>query len=352
MAVLGPAPGANPDRTDSPCNFTIRKFLAAADITSKQLVLVPVARNTPEAIDARCDYSRIAMGWDRDTLIFIDETTFSKGKHRSRERNVRGALANQVKRNSPGPGVKVCAAVSPVVGLVMFETQLTAYSGDTFAEFMAELCAHPFVQQQSRRFVVDNVYVHFVPKVYDVLAAQSVQHTLQRLPTYSPHLNPIEYCFHNWKTEIRHINQLTDRRSLIQQVDDTRTCIDAHLVTRILDHVYQLYMHCIEKKPLEEFKPIGHRTARSQVEAQLQRDVIAAGAEEEAQGVSTDMTLYHTSINFTNQPLTYTKQTLTLITQPLTPTNNTAVTCRCSTAGVCCHLPVVDEVGEVIETIE
>ena len=91
------------------------------------------------------------------------------------------------------------------------------------------------------------------------------------LPTYSPHLNPIEYCFHNWKTEIKHVDQLHDRRGLREQLDDTRTCITAHLVTRILDHVYQYYTHCLQGLPLEDFKPIGCRVLRARQEAERQR---------------------------------------------------------------------------------
>jgi hypothetical protein len=44
--------------------------------------------------------------------------------------------------------------------------------------------------------------------------------------------------------------------------------------------VYQLYSHCIQELPLEEFKSIGHRVARAQDEAALQRAVVAADAEE------------------------------------------------------------------------
>jgi len=95
---------------------------------------------------------------------------------------------------------------------------------------------------------------------------------------YSPHHNPIEYCFHNWKNEIKHVDQLHDK--LQQQVEDTRTVVTDQLVTNILEHVYQLYTHCIQELPLEDFKPIGHRVVRRQDEAALQREVVAAGAEE------------------------------------------------------------------------
>jgi transposase len=174
----------------------------------------------------------------------------------------------------------VCAAVSPTLVLVMYETQLTAYNGKDFAPFETRLRARPAVQQQYMIMVMDNVGVHFTQEVQGTMAGQAIQHTVERLPVCPPHLNPIEYCFHNWKTEIKHVDQLHDRRPLLRQVEDTRTVVTDHLVGRILDHVYQLYAHCIQELPLEDVVPIGHRVARAQDEAALQRAVIAAGAEE------------------------------------------------------------------------
>ena len=175
----------------------------------------------------------------------------------------------------------MCAAVSPTLGLMMYETQMETYNSEHFARFMQRLCNTPGVQQQSMIMVMDNVATHLTDKVKDAMDGLAIQHTIERLPEYSPHLNPIEYCFHNWKTQIKHIDQLHDRRTLQEQVDDARTAVTDHLVSRILEHVYQLYAHCIQELPLEEFKPIGHRVARARDEAELQRAVIRAGAMEE-----------------------------------------------------------------------
>ena len=262
---------ANPDSTRCPCNHTIHKWLKEAGFTDKLLIPVPQARNAPFNIEARKEYCTRASAWDRDTLVFIDETSFDRNLHSSRGRSRKGTVATYQALNSPGPGIKVCAAVSPVLGLVMYEPQLTPWNGDDFARFMTRLCALPQMQHQSMRFVVDNVRLHHTEVVKDALRAQAVQHEMLFLPTYSPHLNPIEYCFHNWKTEIKHVDQLHDRRRLQEQVDDTRTCITPHLVTRILDHVYQYYTHCTQGKPLEEFKPIGNRVQRARQEADRQR---------------------------------------------------------------------------------
>ena len=178
--------------------------------------------------------------------------------------------------------MKVCAAVSPVVGLVMWDTQYTAYTGADFARFMQRLCDTDFCKTRSMKFVLDNVPLHFTEEVQDAMAGLELHHDIERLPVYSPHLNPIEYCFHNWKTEMKDITQISDRRTLTQQIEDTRACVTPQLVKNILTHVYQLYAQCMDRKPLEVFKPIGHRVARTGQEAAMQREVIrlAARAEE------------------------------------------------------------------------
>ena len=271
---------ANPDRAGAPSNDTLHKWLKSEDFTSKLLVPIPKARNQPSQIQARHEYSLKAMTWERARLIFIDETSFSRGLHSTRGRSRRGQLATYTALNSAGPSMKVCAAVSPSLGLVMFETQLTAYDGPAFAGFISRMCRLEAVKRRSMIFVLDNVRVHHTEVVKDAIRGQAIHHELEFLPVYSPHLNPIEYAFHNWKNEIKHMDQLTDRRSLQQQIEETRTVVTDELITHVLEHVYQLYAHCIQDLSLEEFKPIGHRVARRQQEAALQRRVIVLGTEE------------------------------------------------------------------------
>ena len=262
---------ANPDSTRCPSNDTIHRWLVAAGLTDKLLIPVPQSRNAPFNIAARKAYCLKAATFDRDGLVFIDETSFDRNAHRTRGRSLKGTVASYTRLNSPGPGIKVCAAVSPKLGLVLYDSQLQAFNGEDFARFMTRLCALPEMQQRSMTFVVDNVSLHHTEVVADVLRAQALQHTLEFLPTYSPHLNPIEYCFYNWESAIKHIDQLHDRRPLSQQVDETRTVITADLVTNILDHVFQYYTHCTQELPLEDFKPLGHRVQRAQQEAERQR---------------------------------------------------------------------------------
>ena len=164
---------ANPTSTRRPSNYTVHKWLVAADFTDKVLIPVPESRNTPFHIEARKTYCIKASGWDRDTLVFIDETSFDRNLHCSRGRSKKGTVATYTRLNSPGPGLKVCAAVSPALGLVMYEPQMTAWNGEDFSRFMTRLCALPEMQHRSMRFVVDNVSLHHV-----VSAAPASAHML------------------------------------------------------------------------------------------------------------------------------------------------------------------------------
>jgi len=87
------------------------------------------------------------------------------------------------------------------------------------------------------------------------LWAGRVQHHIKRIPSYSPHLNPIEYAFHVWKNAIKQVDQVTTTIPLQRQIDDAAPLITDHLITRCLDHVYRYYLHCIQGKALEEFDP-------------------------------------------------------------------------------------------------
>ena len=177
---------AHPEAAKAPSNATIHKWLKAADITGKMLYAVPRSRNHPAQITARRDYSLRAMTWERERLIFIDETTFSKGLHSTRGRSKKGKPAHYISRDSAGPGLKVCAAVSPTVGLVMYERRLQAYDGDSFSKFMQRLAAHPACKGRSMIMVMDNVAMHFTPAVQAAMEGLGVHHDIE-LAASEPH---------------------------------------------------------------------------------------------------------------------------------------------------------------------
>lgn len=235
-------------------NGTIHTMLNRNRISTKNLVPVPQARNTPEAIEERKTYCEEAIAWDRPVLIFIDETGFDKHLHRKRGRNTIGKIATYSQITSAGCRLNVCAAVSPIYGLIMYRVLLSSWDQQQFSHFINDLLGQPLVKDSSHFLVMDRVKWHHTELIRDVLEGQRVQHEIKLLPPYSPHLNPIEYCFHIWKTEIKNTVQ-TESSNLRAQIDAASRCITPELVSNCLDHVYQYYVHCISKKPLEEFVP-------------------------------------------------------------------------------------------------
>ena len=247
----------NRDAADAPTpsHYTISLALKTANITTKSLEWVPETRNDDAHIDWRERYCTEAMNWDRETLIFVDETGFNRHIHRKRGRSVRGQRAHATETNSAGYRINVCAAVSPVLGLVKYKCIFTTYNTTEFAAFMQELLDTPMLQTRSCLICMDNVSWHHTEMVSDVLRAGAVEHRIKRIPSYSPHLNPIEYCFKIWKDAIKKIDQTTTAVGLQRQIDDAAPLVTDHLVTRCLDHVYRYYVHCMQRLPLEEFDP-------------------------------------------------------------------------------------------------
>ena len=238
-----------------PSDFTLNKAFKEFDLTTKNLEWVPETRNDAEHIRWRKDYSQEAITWNREDLIFIDETGFNMHIHRKRGRSIRGTRAHATEKNTPGNRINMCAAVSPSLGLVKYKCILSSWNKEEFSVFLQELLDTPLLQSHSCIICMDNVSWHHVELVRDVLRAGRVEHRVKRIPSYSPHLNPIEYAFHVWKNAIKKVDQVTTLVPLQQQLDNAAPLITDHLISRCLDHVYRYYIHCIQGKPLEVFDP-------------------------------------------------------------------------------------------------
>ena len=237
----------------TPSNFTLAKALDMFNKSTKNLEWVPETRNDDEHIEWRFKYCTEAINWTRGNLIFVDETGFNKHIHRKRGRSAKGTRAHALETNSAGPRINLCAAVSTAQGLVKYKCILTSYNTAEFANFMQELLETPLLQTRSCIICMDNVSWHHVDEVHDVLRANRIEHRIKRIPSYSPHLNPIEYAFAIWKNAIKRVDQLTTAITLQQQIDNAAPLITDQLISRCLDHVYRYYVHCIQRKPLEKF---------------------------------------------------------------------------------------------------
>ena len=77
---------------------------------------------------------------------------------------------------------------------------------------------------------------------------------MKRTPPWTPHLNPIEYCIHVWKGEIKRAHKTTTA-SLRLQIDTASRNITAALVDNCLNHVFKYYSKCIAMEDLIQFDP-------------------------------------------------------------------------------------------------
>ena len=222
----------NGQEAPNPSDYTIRCAYDQADITDKNLEWVPETRNDDHHIAWRKQYCTEAMNWDRHKLVFIDETGFNKHVHKRRGRSVRGQRAHAVETNSPGDRLNVCAAVSSVLGLLKYDCILTSYNKEEFAHFMQGLLEHPLLQSESCIICLDNVSWHHHELVKDVMDAARVRHRIVRIPSYSPHLNPIEYAFSVWKSPIKRLDPTTTSILIMKQVEDAAALITDTLISR------------------------------------------------------------------------------------------------------------------------
>ncbi len=247
-------------REHAPSDATVRKWLDKADITTKQLELEPPQRNDPSQIRVRKTYSLKYLTLARSSVVFIDETGFNYDVlHRTRGRSKRGepAVAYDVRDpRNPGQRLNVCAAVNSRYGLMHYEVRLGSWDADSFAEFISNLCKHHVFQTQSMTLVLDNVKWHFSDVVRDELAMQTYHHTLLGLPSYSPHLNAIEYCFNKWKAPIKQRPDPSMRRpftTLHEAIDTHAALITPQMVDSCCDHVSKVAIACSLGRPLTRF---------------------------------------------------------------------------------------------------
>ena len=112
----------------------------------------------------------------------------------------------------------------------------------------------------------------------DVLEGQRIHHHLRKLPPYSPHLNAIEHCFHLWKNQIKTTYQTHTHVPLMQQIEQAASLITPQYVSDCTNHIYQFYTLCLEKKPLEEFKPIPKRKRKKRAEQKDNTDEKTEGS--------------------------------------------------------------------------
>lgn len=236
-------------------NATIHRIFVDYKVTTKNLEHTPESRNSPRVKLLRKQYCQQAITWDRGMLIFIDETGYNLHIHRRRGRSSRGTPAVAPETDNPGSRLNVCAAVSPSHGLLYYRIHSGSWDKWEFRQFISELMKTDPLQLYSHYIILDNVKWHYSDEVMEEFSGQRIHHEMKRLPPWSPHLNPIEYCFAAWKQQIK-TQVKTDTVTLGRQIEEASKAITADYVGRCLDHVYKYYPSCINMEDLTQFRPV------------------------------------------------------------------------------------------------
>jgi len=245
-------------RTGSNKNMSvgsIYNILREYGITTKQLYIVPEARNSDRLIEERFRYAQANVGRDSDRIIYVDEMGFSLHRARHRGRSLVGRRATITRPSARGGNISVCAAISPKYGLVKKKVQIGAFTAELFTTFLTEVFnALPASARNKEHFIVmDNVQFHrsrLVKALFD-----RVKHKVSYVPAYSPQLNAIEECF---SSVASHVNtqRINNQTALMQLIDRAFNTITADKCAKWHEHVVEWLRLCLERKPLEETPPV------------------------------------------------------------------------------------------------
>lgn len=251
----------------------VARVLKDTDFTTKQLNIVPEARNSAENVRARRTYALRAMLWRDDDVFFIDEAGFHLGMHRGRGRAPRGNPAIETVSYIKSKNTTVLACISPTRGLVQYQIIEGSANSAIYAEFVTKLLARPefneamipdannFTQSademgssvpvhiQARIVIQDGARIHKTPLVQ--AAYENTNHINIILPPYSPHLNPIELCFSKLKAPIKRVYKPT-QAVLTQLIHDAAKTITSSNTSGWYQHAKGYYAACANEEPLED----------------------------------------------------------------------------------------------------
>ena len=178
---------------------TVCKKLDAQLITNKKLEDAPAERNFDATKVVRRDYANWLMQEGiNQNLVFVDEAGFNLYTRRTRGRAARGERAVRQVAGNRGPNLNIILAISPAVGTVYHELHVGIVNGSIFQNFLSNL-GEVIGEMFDAVVVLDNAPVH------NNCFVEYQNHTIRKLPPYSPMLNPIEMAFSCMKAAVKRL---------------------------------------------------------------------------------------------------------------------------------------------------
>ena len=158
--------------------------------------------NVPDVRDKRKNWTENISDYDKEKLVFLDESGVNTNMTRIYGRALGGARSvDKAPLNTP-LNTTILSSIR-----INGETSYTTYSGgttkDKFVEYLKNILIPAL--HDGDIIVMDNMRSHHVKEVSEIINNSEKHLTLLHLPPYSPDFNPIEMMWSKIKSVLRMI---------------------------------------------------------------------------------------------------------------------------------------------------
>ena len=158
--------------------------------------------NVPDVRDKRKNRTENISDYDKEKLVFLDESGVNTNMTRIYGRALGGARSvDKAPLNTP-LNTTILSSIR-----INGETSYTTYSGgttkDKFVEYLKNILIPAL--HDGDIIVMDNMRSHHVKEVSEIINNSEKHLTLRYLPPYSPDFNPIEMMWSKIKSVLRMI---------------------------------------------------------------------------------------------------------------------------------------------------
>lgn len=158
--------------------------------------------NVPDVRDKRKNWTENISDYDKEKLVFLDESGVNTNMTRIYGRALGGARSvDKAPLNTP-LNTTILSSIR-----INGETSYTTYSGgttkDKFVEYLKNILIPAL--HDGDIIVMDNMRSHHVKEVSEIINNSKKHLTLLYLPPYSPDFNPIEMMWSKIKSVLRMI---------------------------------------------------------------------------------------------------------------------------------------------------
>jgi len=230
------------------CFKTVDNYIKRFAYTVKRISLLPVRRNTEEAIENRAIYGHKFLNmlsiYDESNVIFVDEVGFNISLRSRIGRSLRGTRAVEYVSALRNRNISVCCGMSKT-GIVKYVMQTSPFNAISFTAFIDILLDHFEQIHGVCCIIMDNVPFHKCNSVKN--AIESRGHSVLLLPPYSPFMNPIENMFSKWKQHIRQA-RATCEEDLFSLIEDIENVICPSDCASYYRHMFSFIPKCLNKE--------------------------------------------------------------------------------------------------------